>query len=80
MRFAIGLAVLIAITVAIVSTGGVLIVLLILIAGSAGLSHGGQEGRANHDLCRHEKSRSAWGSSGKRRTLPLAVHALRADA
>ena len=72
MRFAIGLAVLIAITVAIVSTGGVLIVLLILIAGSAGLSHGGQEGRANHDLCRHEKSRSAWG----RRTLPLAVHAL----
>jgi hypothetical protein len=35
MRFAIGLAVLIAITVAIVSTGGLLIVLLILIAGSA---------------------------------------------
>ena len=36
MSFAIGLAVVIAITVAIVSTGGLLIVLLILIAGSAG--------------------------------------------
>ena len=36
MRFAIGLAVFTAITVAIVSTGGLLIVLLILIAGSAG--------------------------------------------
>jgi hypothetical protein len=36
MRFAIVLAVLIAVTVAIVSTGGLLIVLLIRIAGSAG--------------------------------------------
>jgi hypothetical protein len=36
MRFVIGLAVLIAIMVAIVPTGGLLIVLLIFIAGSAG--------------------------------------------